>query len=444
MLSKSFYKNILILLLTSVALLSLVACGGNKKKVRLEGERLSILTSEGDISVDETLANFPVSLPRPYVNTNWGQPGANPRHVVQHPALADTLTQVWKTDIGDGSKKYEKLVSGPVYWNGVLYVIDTDATVVAINGDNGRHIWRTELEKKEEKSKVAYGGGVAYWSGRVFATTGFGFAAALDAASGQELWRTEIGVPLRGGPTVSKGRVYVHTQDNQLIALNTEDGEIIWEHFAIVENAEILGNSSPAVEGDTVIAAFSSGELYALRAANGQIGWQDALSRTGRLTALATLNDIDGHPVVYNGRVYAGNHSGRLLSIDLRSGERVWEANIGTLYTPWIAGSYMFVLNTDGELMNLSIRDGRVRWITQLQRFEKRKKRRDLIRWAGPVLAGDRLFVVSSHGYMLTISPYTGEVLSGTKLPGPAVIPPIVVNQTVYLLTDEGELIAYR
>ena len=201
---------------------------------------------------------------------------------------------------------------------------------------------------------------------------------------------------------------------------------------------------SPAGEGDTVVAAFPSGELYALRAANGQITWQDALSRTGRLTALATLNDIDGHPVIYNGRVYVGNHSGRLVCIDMRSGERVWESNIGTLYTPWLAGSYMFVLNTEGELVNLSIRDGRVRWITQLQRFEKQKKRKDLIRWAGPVLAGDRLFVVSSHGYMLTVSPYTGEILSGTKLPGPAVIAPIVADETVFVLTDGGDLIAYR
>ena len=444
MVSKIIPRLILTWVISSVLLVTLTACGSDKKNPRLRGERLSILTSEGDIEVDETLANFPVSLPQPYVNDNWGQPGGNTSNVLHHLALADTLTQVWKTDIGDGSKNYEKLVSGPVYWNGVLYIIDTDATVSAIDGDNGRRLWRTELEDEDEKSNVAYGGGVSYWNGRIFATTGFGFAVGLDASTGEELWRADIGVPLRGGPTVSKGNVYVHTQDNQLIALDADDGEVIWEHFAIVENAEVLGNSSPAIDGDTVIAAFSSGELYALRSANGQVSWQDALSRTGRLTALATLNDIDGHPVIYNGRVYVGNHSGRLLSIDLRSGERVWESNIGTLYTPWIAGNYMFVLNTEGELVNLSIRDGRVRWISQLQRFEKQKKRKGLIRWAGPVLAGDRLFVVSSHGYMLTVSPYTGEILSGIKLPAPAVIPPIVVNQTVYLLTDKGDLIAYR
>ena len=444
MVYKRSIKLIFSWLVSAILLTTLAACGGDKRDPRLEGERLSIMTSEGDVEIDETLANFPVSLPPPYVNPNWGQAGGNTKNVNHHPALADTLVRVWKTDIGDGSKNYEKLVSGPVYWNGILYVIDSDAKVSAINGDSGRRVWRVKLEDKNEKSNVAYGGGVAYWGGRIFATTGFGFAVALDAATGEELWRTEIGVPLRGAPTVSQGRVYIHTHDSQLIAMSADDGEIIWEHFAIVENAEVLGSSSPAVDGDTVVAAFASGELYALRTGNGQVNWQDALSRTGRLTALATLNDIDGNPVIYDGRVYVGNHSGRLLSIDMRSGERVWESNIGTLYTPWIAGNYMYILNTEGELMNLSILDGRVRWITQLQRFEKAKKRKDLIRWAGPILAGDRLFVVSSHGYMLTISPYTGEVLSGTKLPGTAVIPPIVVNQTLYLLTDEGELIAYR
>ncbi|HXV73921.1 MAG TPA: PQQ-binding-like beta-propeller repeat protein, partial [Sphingomonadales bacterium] len=232
--------------------------------------------------------------------------------------------------------------------------------------------------------------------------------------------------------------------DNQMFALSAEDGSELWTQLAIAEDAEVLGAASPAATGDTVIAGFSSGEIYALREANGLVNWQDALSRTGRLTALATLNDIDGHPVVYQGRVIAGSHSGRLVSIDLRSGERIWEANLSTLYMPWLAGSYMYLVNTEGQVFAMANRDGRVRWITQLQRFEKPGKRKELIRWAGPVLAGDRLFVVSSHGYLLALSPYTGEIISGAKLPDSTTIPPIVADNTLYVLTDKGEILAYR
>lgn len=439
-----FFKENLPKLFLVLLVLAIAGCSGKKKETSLPGERIAIITTEGDIQVDPILASVPVSLPRPYINENWGQSGGNPKNLVHHPSLPATLSRVWKASIGKGSGKYEKLVTGPVVWQGVIYTIDVRANVSAFNANNGTLLWRTLLEDPNEKKSVAYGGGLAYWGGKIFATTGYGFAAALDAATGREVWRQIIGVPLRGSPTVSDGRVFVTSQDNQLVALNAEDGEIIWEHFAIIENAAVLGASSPAIDGQTVIAAFSSGEIYALRTQNGQVAWQDALSRTGRLTALATLNDIDGNPVIYGDRVYVGNHSGRLAAIDLRSGERIWENNIGTLYTPWIAGDYMYVLDTEGEVVCISVRDGRVRWITQLERFEKRKKRKDLIRWAGPVLAGDRLFVSSSHGYMLTLSPYTGEILSGRDFGDSLLLPPVIANNTMYILTEDGDLEAYR
>jgi outer membrane protein assembly factor BamB len=428
----------------AIAALALAGCGGNGKKVRLTGERIPVITTEGDVQIDPILSTVPVALPRAYINPNWGQSGGNPQHVNHHLALPDTLSVAWKTKIGSGSGKYEKLVGGPIVWDGVVYVIDTKSKVSAYSADNGHRLWETTLKPKKEHSHVGYGGGVAYWGGKIFATSGYGLIAALDAGTGAVAWQVDLTVPLRGSPTVSGGQVYAISQDNQMFALSAADGTRLWTQLAIAEDAEVLGAASPAIAGDTVIAGFSSGELYALREANGLINWQDSLSRTGRLTALATLNDIDGNPVIYQGRVIAGSHSGRLVAIDLRSGERVWEANLSTLYMPWVAGSYMFLVNTEGQVFAMANRDGRVRWITQLQRFEKAGKRKDLIRWAGPVLAGDRLLVVSSSGYMLALSPYTGEIVSGVKLPGSTTIPPIVANQTLYVLTDGGELIAYR
>ena len=243
---------------------------------------------------------------------------------------------------------------------------------------------------------------------------------------------------------MADGRVIVLSQDNVLYALDAETGEYLWDHVGIVEDAGLLGGASPAVAGDAIIAGFSSGELTAFKASNGMVLWQDALSRTGRLTALGTLSDIDGDPVVFRGRVYALNHAGRMVAIDIRSGERIWERNIGGIYTPWIAGDYIFVVTVNSEVIAMSAVDGRVKWVTPLQRFMKVSKRKGLIRWSGPVLAGDRLFVTSSHGYMLTVSPYTGEFLSGVKTKSGTIQPPIVANNTLYLLTGDGKLTAYR
>lgn len=430
-----------------MCVLAVAACSkGSKKNKRIEGERLSVLTFESKLDADQSLVSVRVALPKPYRNDNWPQAGGSKANVLHHLWISAAPREVWRASIGTGSENYERLVATPVVANGVVYTIDARAQVSAFGTENGNVRWRTSLKKdrKEEKSKVGYGGGLAYAGGTLFATTGYGSVIAMDATTGQVMWIQELGLPIRGAPAVSGGRVFTVTFDNQLFALSTSDGEIIWDYVGMVEDAGVLGAASPAVSGDTVIAGFSSGELVAFRAENGQIAWQDALSRTGRLTALATLSDIDGQPVIDRGRIYAINHSGRMAAIDMRSGERVWESNIGSLYTPWIAGDYIFVVTVDAQVAALSIRDGKVRWVTELQRFIKPEKRKGVIRWSGPVLAGDRLFLTSSHGYILTVSPYTGEILSGDRLSDGTVIPPIVVDSTMYVLTDDGKLTAYR
>jgi outer membrane protein assembly factor BamB len=206
----------------------------------------------------------------------------------------------------------------------------------------------------------------------------------------------------------------------------------------------MLGAASPVFDNGTVVIALSSGELVAMLAANGRIVWQDALSSSRRLTPLATLADVDGNPVIDNGKLYAVSHAGRMVAIDMRSGERSWEADIAGVGMPWVAGNFAFTTTIDGQVVCINLADGRIRWVTQLQRFEKQESRRGLIRWNGPVLAGDRLMLTSSHGFALSISPYTGEVIGGEKLSAGSTTAPIVVDDTFVFLSEDGNLIAYR
>jgi len=316
--------------------------------------------------------------------------------------------------------------------------------VSAVSLESGRDIWQKELDDPEERSDVGYGGGAALYGDKLYVTSGFGFVVALDAQTGQELWRYTGDVPFRGAPTAAAERIFAVTHDNQMIALSPETGEILWEQVGIAENAGMLGAASPAYDGATLVTALSSGELIAMRGTNGRILWQDALTSSRRLTPLATLTDIDGNPVISSGKVYAISHAGRMVAIDMRSGERSWEADIAGVSTPWLAGNFGFITTVDGQIACFALSDGRIRWVTQLQRFVNQKKRKGLIKWNGPVLAGDRLLITSSHGYALSVSPYTGEVLSGLELPAGASTPPIVVDGKFIVFTDRGELVAYQ
>lgn len=408
------------------------------------GNGFSILTSTQTLDADGSISDLSVVLPRPYRNGNWALPGGNAAHSVQHLEIGDTLSLAWQQRIGRGNEKYERVIAGPVAADGRVFVVDIEGDVYAVSLATGAVLWSTEFRNEDERSDVGFGGGVAYADGIVYATSGYGFLGAFDATNGQELWRFNATVPFRGAPTVDAGRVFAVTHDNQMLTLNAQDGSLIWDQVGIAENAGMLGAATPAYDNGTVVIALSSGELLAMLSGNGRILWQDTLSSSRRLTPLATLADIDGNPVIDRGKVYALSHAGSMVSIDMRSGERSWEADIAGVNMPWIAGNFAFLTTIDGQVVCVTLGDGRVRWVSQLQRFLDQKKRRELIKWNGPILAGDRLLVTSTHGYALSLSPYTGEVLSGIEMPAGSSTPPIVVDGTFIVLTDEGELVAYR
>jgi outer membrane protein assembly factor BamB len=214
-----------------------------------------------------------------------------------------------------------------------------------------------------------------------------------------------------------------------------------WTYQALVESARILQASSPAVVGDTVIAGFASGELVALRTANGNDLWQEVLSRASRTNALSEIRDIPGRPVVYKGDVFAVSHSGVFAVTDLRTGTARWSLPILGVSTPWPVGDVVFVVSKAGEVICASRESGQVYWITDLNK-DRKKKQRAL--WSSPVLASNRLVVVSSTGEMVGINPRTGVVEKTLKLGSPALLAPIAVNDMLYVASDKGDLIAIR
>jgi len=431
-----------------MAALALGSCGvlkpGKKPGTPTVGERIPVLNYESRAVAEAELQDMAVVLPVAETNVDWAQAGGSAAKSNGHLTLPENPTRAWSASIGSGSSATRRLNAGPIVMAGKLYTIDTAGNVRAFDARTGQLAWSARIALPKKNSNAAFGGGVGGGDGRVFATTGYGIVAAFDAATGTEIWRKTMSTPLRGAPTVEGNRLFVITQDNQVHTLSADDGESLWSVAGTVEVAGLLGAAAPAVALETVVVGFSSGELNALRAENGRTVWADALARTGRSTAMAALSDIDASPVIDRGRVYAIGHGGRMAALELATGQRVWERNFAGTSTPWVAGEFIFIVTIEGEVVCLTRSDGKVRWVYQLQHFRKVKKKADPIQWAGPVLASDQLIVVGSNKQMVIISPYTGKLISTTKLGAAAYLPPIVANNTAYILTDDGKVTAYR
>lgn len=440
--------NTKVRVVTAVAALALVSgCGVFKgsggKKTPVLGERVPILMTENDVSADRTLANIEVQLPEAAVNENWSQPGGNASKSMGHLTLGETLSRVWARQVAKPSKK-ERLAASPVIEGNKLYVIDTNGDVHAMAADTGAELWRVATGKGRRNRSALFGGGVSVEGDRVFATNGLGDVVALEAADGKEIWRKRPGGPLRGAPTLANGNVYVVTQDNQLFALSQDKGDVSWTAAASLESQGVFGVAAPASAQGTVIAGFSSGELNAYRYENGLSLWGDVLTRSTMTTSVSSLSDIDAEPVIDQGRVYALGEGGRMVAVDITSGSTLWEQSIGGLSSPWAAGEWLFVVTDDARLLCLSRSSGKPRWIVQLQHYKNPKKQNNVVAWKGPIAAGGRLLLINTLGQIVSVSPKDGSVLSTKETKDPLTLPPVIANNTLYLLDDKGRLTAYR
>ena len=429
------------------AALAASGCGvfkRGKPKTPVIGERIAVLANEGAVEIDLPTAALPMNLPPAVANTEWTQSGGNAAKAVGQVALGTELARAFSVNGGRGSSVTARLASSPIVANGRVYTIDTLGAVRAFDARTGAQFWASQTPNDKGNEASLYGGGIAYENGRIFATNGLGYVAAIDERTGGIVWKVRPGGPLRGAPTVVSGAVYVMSQDNQIYSLKESDGSTNWSQAASLEIAGVFGSASPAVGQGTVVAGFSSGELNAYRYENGRQVWQDTLQRTSITISVSSLSDIDADPVIDNGQVFAVGQGGRMVALDLNSGQRIWEANIAGISTPWLAGDWLFVVTDDAKLLCLSRANGKVRWINQLPQFRKAKSKRGQLDYQGPILAGGRLIVVGSSGVIVNVDPVTGSYQSQTNVGAPISLPPVVANSTLYIFDDRGQLHAFR
>jgi outer membrane protein assembly factor BamB len=296
------------------------------KKSNLRGVRIPVMSLDSDLKPDPTLAGTPIQLPPPYTNPDWPQPGGYAANVMYHLAAPGRLRKIWSQDAGKGNDIDSHLTSSPVVGGGLIYALDAEAHIYVFRATDGRPVWNRRLAPKNGtdmptlwgllgkhntvQPPQGMGGGVAYDDGKIFVTSGFGVLRCMDARTGRDIWQKDLGMPIVNAPVVNGGRIFVSTHDNHFYAFAETDGRQLWDNQGISESQGILASTNAAVSGETVIVPYTSGELFALRVQNGQVGWSDVLSRSGRVTALSQLDDIAGRPVIDRGVVYAISQSG--------------------------------------------------------------------------------------------------------------------------------------
>ena len=201
--------------------------------------------------------------------------------------------------------------------------------------------------------------------GFVFAASDDGEIIAVNTINGDLMWQTEVENSITGGVGAGDGIVMIGTEAAELIVFNQSNGEEIWRASV---SSEIL--SQPKTNGDIVVAQTVDGKLIALNREDGMQRWTYETT----LPAL-TLRGTSSPILTSEGTVVAGFSNGILVSVAAEDGVYVWEERVAVPEGQYdiervidvdgellVDGSRILAASYQGNLMAFDIASGQIVW----------------------------------------------------------------------------------
>ncbi len=442
--------------LTGLALiLSLGACA--PREVILPGERFPVRADlNASIPVEGEPApvapgdrpenqSVPISLPAPVANADWTHRAGSARHVQPHGSLSANPQLIWAANIGAGNSRRNRIAAAPVVADGRIFTIDASAALVA-TATNGGALWTADLTAPYDRGGGLSGGGLAYGGGRLFATTPYGEVVAVDPATGAVIWRQRLDVSVTGAPATDGTSVFVAGRDGSSWAIAAADGRVSWTVPGLPSATGVVGSAAPAIGERSVVFPFASGVIASVLKQGGTLAWSAPVAgqRLGR--AYAAVGDVTGDPVIDGGAVYVGTSAGRTLAISTSGGEQIWAAGEGAMGPLLAVGGSLFMVNDEGLLVRLDQATGATIWTAPMPYFDtdKPKRQKAITAHFGPVLASGRIVVASGDGALRFFDPTNGAALGMVELPGGAASQPALAGGVLYVVSQNGKLLAFR
>lgn len=288
-----------------------------------------------------------------------------------------TVVSIYGLDVSDNAVQTlwtrsdlasDRIVAAPLQIDGVAYIATADNLLLALDAETGEELWRFTAEFSIWATPT-------YHDGTLFIASLDRNLYAIDLADGSEKWSIEFGGAMSAQPVVNpdKNLVYAASYDRELHAVDMDSGEEMWS----VPATDWLW-SAPALVDNVLYFGDSSGNLFAVDAANGNVLWQSGVHSMNVVAGiiqnppLEIKGAIQASPVVNEGVVYfvsLGNEEseeGLLVAINAATGDELWQTTtpVPLFSTPVIIGDVIIVAmqNDAGILQAYELETGDLAW----------------------------------------------------------------------------------
>ena len=329
----------------------------------------------------------------------------------------------WNAQLGQVNFPLDASVNGST----VTVAGGNDGTVVAIDAQTGRDIWRTALG-------TPLSAGVGSDGKTAAVVTKANEVVALEA--GREVWRQKMPAQIYTAPFVAGGRVFVLSADRSVSALDGQTGRKLWTQQRPGTEPLILRQPGVLLAvGDTLLVA-SSGRLLGLNPANGSVRWEAPIATPRGTNDVERLVDLVGRVSRQGNVVCTRAFQMAVGCVNASRGTLLWTKPAVGFEGVHGDDTLVFGTESDGKVVAWKRADGERVWSTDRLQYRT---------LTAPLALGRSVVMGDSTGLVHLLSREDGSVLNRLTTDGSAIVAaPVAAGDTLVVVTQKGGIFGFR
>ncbi|MCB9623390.1 MAG: PQQ-binding-like beta-propeller repeat protein [Sandaracinus sp.] len=317
-----------------------------------------------------------------------------------------------------------------------VFVGSSQGMFFAFDGNDGRELFRYDPEAGVEAEAVVD----EAW-GDVYLASDDGRIHALSGRTGEARWKAPVGGSVRQTPRLGEDALYVVTEEDRVVAMSRENGEVLWSYQREVDvELAISGHAGLTVseDGRVLYTAFTDGTIVALDATDGSLKWErptvldDEAPDEGDAVR---FYDADVTPIEVGEVVYAASFRTGLYALERSSGTVLWREPLAGVVALTAHDNKLLVSSSVYGVVALDRETREVRWRRPLERGAPGQS---------VVTAGGHVLVAESTGSLLVLELRTGREVGRLDAGRGFGARPSIAGRYGWILSNGGQLFAFE
>jgi outer membrane protein assembly factor BamB len=252
---------------------------------------------------------------------------------------------------------------------------------------------------------------------------------------GKPRWQAKVTSEVVNPPRVAEGIVVVWSGDSRVYGLNAAAGKIKWAYQRVNPPLTVRNYAGATISRNGLFLGMPGGKLVALDLGSGNVGWEGNVATPRGATELERIADVTSLPVIEERQACAVAFQGRVACFEIVRGTLNWSRDISSLEGMVADNRYLYVTDDRGAVHALDKATGGSAW-KQVKLAERRI--------GGPQLVGDYLAVLDFEGYLHLLDRNDGSLVGRAATDGgPATSQPVAAGGNVVWQSERGTLYAF-